>query len=107
MIPIPVFPVRETAEGVICRYYVPQSSLTSVHYCSDSLSKGKLPGHRARWYTQCATGWCPLRTLTLVSADLKILIAAMTFFALLAIPLTPDGCFSSGVMDLRFFPVPK
>jgi hypothetical protein len=51
MIPFPVFSVRMSAEGVICSYYVPQGSLTSVHYCSDTLLKDKLPGHRARWHT--------------------------------------------------------
>jgi hypothetical protein len=48
-----------------------------------------------------------MRTVTLVNADVKILIAAMTFFALLAILLTPDGCFSSGFPDLGSFPVPE
>jgi hypothetical protein len=48
-----------------------------------------------------------MRTLTLVNADVKILIAAMTFFALLVVLLTPDGCFSSGLLDSGIFPVPE
>jgi hypothetical protein len=46
-----------------------------------------------------------MRTATLASADVKILIAAMVFFALLVILLTPDGYLSSGLLDSGF-PVP-
>jgi len=46
-----------------------------------------------------------MRTVTAASADVKILIAAMVFFALLVILLTPDGHLSSGLLDPGF-PVP-
>jgi hypothetical protein len=41
----------------------------------------------------------------LVNADVKILIAAMVFFALLGVLLIPDGCCSSGLLDSTV-PVP-
>jgi hypothetical protein len=71
------------------------------------LSKDKLPGRRARWYTRSSTDdrTVTVRTLTLASADVKILIAAIVFFALLVILLTPDGYVSSGLLDSGF-PVP-
>jgi hypothetical protein len=46
-----------------------------------------------------------MRTLTLAT-DVKILMVAMTFFALLAILLVPDGCYSSGLLDSGLFPLP-
>jgi hypothetical protein len=51
-------------------------------------------------------GWCPMRTLMLANDNTKILIAAMTFFALLVVLLTPDGCLCSGLLDSGLFPVP-
>jgi hypothetical protein len=39
-------------------------------------------------------------------ADVKILIVVMVFFALLAVLLIPDGCYSSGPLDSGLFPVP-
>jgi hypothetical protein len=41
----------------------------------------------------------------LVNADKKILLVAMTFFALLVVLLIPDGCYSSGLLDSTV-PVP-
>jgi hypothetical protein len=47
-----------------------------------------------------------MRTLMLANDNLKILIAAMTFFALLVVLLAPDGCVSSGLLDSGLFPAP-
>jgi hypothetical protein len=47
-----------------------------------------------------------MRTLILANDNMKILIAAMTLFALLVVLLTPDGCLSSGLLDSGLFPVP-
>jgi hypothetical protein len=47
-----------------------------------------------------------MTTLMLPNANMKILIAAMTFFALLVVLLAPDGCPSSGLLDSGLFPVP-
>jgi hypothetical protein len=44
--------------------------------------------------------------MTLVNADVKILIAALALFALLAILLIPDGGYSSGPLDSGLFSVP-
>jgi hypothetical protein len=48
-----------------------------------------------------------MKMLRLASTNMKILIAAMKFFALLVVLLTPDGCFSSGLLDSGIFPVPE
>lgn len=42
----------------------------------------------------------------LANANVKIVIAAMTFFALLAVLLLPDGCLTSGLLDSGWFPEP-
>jgi hypothetical protein len=47
-----------------------------------------------------------MRALILANTDLKILIAAMTFFGLLVVLLTPDGCLSPG-LDSGLFPMPE
>jgi hypothetical protein len=47
-----------------------------------------------------------MTTLVLANANMKILIAAMTFFALLVVLLVPDGCPTSGLLDSGLFPVP-
>lgn len=47
-----------------------------------------------------------MKTLMLTNDNMKILIAAMTFFALLVVLLAPDGCLSSGLLDSGLFPIP-
>jgi hypothetical protein len=47
-----------------------------------------------------------MMTLMLANGNLRILIAAMTFFALLVVLLASDGCPSSGLLDSGLFPVP-
>jgi len=47
-----------------------------------------------------------MRPLTLVNADLKILIAAMTFLALLVVVLVPDGCIDLSPFGCDWYPVP-
>jgi hypothetical protein len=42
----------------------------------------------------------------LANANAKIVIAAMTFFALLAVLLLADGCLTSGLLDPGWFPEP-
>jgi hypothetical protein len=42
----------------------------------------------------------------LADSDVTILIAAITFFALLLGPLAPDDFLSSGLMDSGWFPAP-
>jgi hypothetical protein len=45
-----------------------------------------------------------MRTVMLTNADVRILMAAMTFFALLMVLLAPDELLTSGLMD--WFPAP-
>jgi hypothetical protein len=40
------------------------------------------------------------------NADVKILMAAMTFFALLVVLLVPDGCLSSELLESGWLPEP-
>jgi hypothetical protein len=45
-----------------------------------------------------------MRTVMLTDADVRILMAAMMFFALLMVLLAPDDLLTSGLMD--WFPAP-
>ena len=47
-----------------------------------------------------------MRTLRLETHDLRILIAAITFFALLLILLAPDGYLGSGLWESEGLPLP-
>jgi hypothetical protein len=47
-----------------------------------------------------------MRALMLASADVRILIIAITFFTLLLILLAPDGYLGPGFMDSGWIPAP-
>jgi hypothetical protein len=47
-----------------------------------------------------------MRALILANADVRILISAITFVALLLILLTPDGSLGPGYMDSGWIPAP-
>ena len=47
-----------------------------------------------------------MRALILANIDVRILVAAMTFFALLVVLLTPDGCLGPGPLDPGWLPAP-
>ena len=45
-------------------------------------------------------------TLLVAGSNKRILVVAVTYFALLLILLTPDSCLSSARLDSGSFPVP-
>jgi hypothetical protein len=53
-----------------------------------------------------ARGGEMMRALTPAIADIKILVAAMTFFALLVVLLLTDGCIDSSLIGPGWIPAP-
>ena len=47
-----------------------------------------------------------MRALMLAKCNVRILIAAMTFFALLVVLLASDGCLGTGLLDSGWLPAP-
>lgn len=52
------------------------------------------------------TGGSHMRALMLAKCNVRILIAAMTFFALLVVLLASDGCLGTGLLDSGWLPAP-